>query len=74
MADSVEDLQRLVTNGHIINRTFSLTLNKAKTEFQIIFKGRTPMFLFDDEKLKQVCRRYKLGKTSIRETSKCQIQ
>ena len=34
LADSVEDLQALVTNIHTVNRKFSLTINKGKTEVQ----------------------------------------
>ena len=55
MADSVEDLQTLVTNVHTVSRKFGLTINKGKTEVQMISKESKPMSVYiDEEKLKQV--------------------
>ena len=55
LADSVEDLQTLVTNIHTVSRKFGLTINKGKTEVQIITKESKPMSVYIDEvQLKQV--------------------
>ena len=43
MADSVEDLQILVTNVHTVSRKFGLTINKGKIEVQMISKVSKPM-------------------------------
>ena len=52
MADSVEDLQTLVTNIHTVSRKFGLTINKGKTEVQMISKESKPMSVYiDEEKL-----------------------
>ena len=54
MADSVEDLQTLVTNVHTLSRKFGLTINKDKTEVQMTTKESDPMSIYiDEEKLKQ---------------------
>ena len=55
LADSVEDLQTLVTNIHTVSRKFGLTINKGKTEVQMITKESKPMSVYIDEvQLKQV--------------------
>ena len=55
MADSVEDLQTLVTNVHTLSREFRLTINKGKTEVQMISKESKPMSIYiNKEKLKHV--------------------
>ena len=55
LADSAEDLQTLVTNIHTVSRKFGSTINKDKTEVQMITKESKPMSgYFDEEKLKQV--------------------
>ena len=55
LADSIEDLQTLVTNIHTVSRKFGLTINKGKTEVQMIAKESKPMSVYIDEvKLKQV--------------------
>ena len=66
LADSVEDLQTLVTNIHTVSRKFGLTINKGKTEVQMITKESKPMSVYIDEvKLKQVeTFTYTLGEAS----------
>ena len=55
MADSEEDLQTLVTLVHTQSKKFGLTINKEKTEVQIINKVSHPMTIFiGSDQLKQV--------------------
>ena len=55
MDESVEELQTLVTNVHTLSRKFGLTINKGKTEVQMISKEyRSVSVYIDEEKLKQV--------------------
>ena len=49
MADSVEDIQTVVTNVHTVSRKFGLTINKRKTEVQMISKESKPMSVCIDE-------------------------
>ena len=64
-ADSVEDLQTLVTNVHTVSRKFGLTINKGKTEVQMISKESKPVSVYiNEEKLKQVETLTYLGESS----------
>ena len=73
LADSVEDLQTLVTNIHTVSRKFGLTINKGKTEVQMITNESKPMSVYIDEvQLKQVETFTYLGGV-ISENSTCTI-
>ena len=89
IAYSVEELQILVTNVHTVSRKCVMTINKGKTEVQMIQKKRALLLSIatygseywtlqkrDEHRLlvfEMSCRREKLRNTSIRNTTKCQI-